>query len=128
MEAAQEEVAEVPQVAGGGGTDASVVAGRSDSGCGDRNLRTDPRSSSSGAPSAAPSKGADTRGAIGAWSPTGAGWLWVGGCGWVVVGGWWWVGGGGWWWVVVGGGGWCGWWWVVVGGGGWWWVVVGGGG
>ena len=29
-------------------------------------------SSSSGAPSAAPWRGADTRGAIGAWSPTGA--------------------------------------------------------
>ena len=38
----------------------------------DWNLRTDPHSSPSGAPSAAPWRGADTRGAIGAWSPTGA--------------------------------------------------------
>ena len=50
---------------------AVLVAGLLDSGSGDRNLRTDPRSPS-GAPSAAPSEGADTRGAIGAWSPTGA--------------------------------------------------------
>ena len=66
---------------GGGGTAASgsgsgspraaLVAGVSDSGSGDKNLRTEPRSPSS-APSAAPSKGADTRGAIGAWSPAGA--------------------------------------------------------
>ena len=57
---------------GSGSPSAAFVAGRSDSGSGDRNLRTDPRSSSSGAPSAAPWRGADTRGAIGAWSPTGA--------------------------------------------------------
>ena len=57
---------------GSGSPSAAFVAGRSDSGSGDRNLRTDPRSSPSGAPSAAPWRGADTRGAIGAWSPTGA--------------------------------------------------------
>ena len=85
VEAAEEEVAEVPQPqspalrvvadtsgSGCGSPNAAFVAGRSDSASGDRNLRTDPRSSSSGAPSAAPSTAADTRGAIGAWSPTGA--------------------------------------------------------
>ena len=89
VEAAEEEVAEVPQPlgsalaggGGGGGTAASgsgsgspsaaLVAGLSDSGSGERNLRTEPRSFS-GAPSAAPSEGADIRGAIGAWSPASA--------------------------------------------------------